>query len=127
MRMSLWVVVATVLALSLSVPHAWACTDSDVAALLENHGSAQSQPVRVTGTVSNHQIRRGMAKCFQSFTLEDETGSIEAVYKANCSGARNLLRDRDVVTVEGRFERTSNDSGMLTVRSILKKVTPSAQ
>jgi hypothetical protein len=61
------------------------------------------------------------------FTLEDETGSIDAVYKANCSGARNSLRDRDVVTVEAQFERTSSDSGMLKVRSILSKVAPSAQ
>jgi hypothetical protein len=68
-----------------------------------------------------------MMKCFQSFTLEDDTGSIEAVYKANCSGARNSLRDRDVVTLEAHFERTPDNSGMLKVRSILSKVAPSAQ
>ena len=102
-------------------------TASNVASLVENPDSYQSQVVRVTGTVYNHRIRRGVNKCFQLFTLEDETGSIDAVYKANCSGARNSLRDRDVVTVEAQFERTSGDSGMLKVRSILSKVAPSAQ
>jgi DNA polymerase III alpha subunit len=116
-----------VLALSLVAPLTWAGTASNVASLVENPDSYQSQVVRVTGTVYNHRIRRGVNKCFQLFTLEDETGSIDAVYKANCSGARNSLRDRDVVTVEAQFERTSGDSGMLKVRSILSKVAPSAQ
>lgn len=116
-----------VLALSLIASLTWAGTASNVASLVENPDSYQSQVVRVTGTVYNHRIRRGVNKCFQLFTLEDETGSINAVYKANCSGARNSLRDRDVVTVEAQFERTSSDSGMLKVRSILSKVAPSAQ
>jgi cytochrome c-type biogenesis protein CcmE len=116
-----------VLALSLIASLTWAGTASNVASLVENPDSYQSQVVRVTGTVYNHRIRRGVNKCFQLFTLEDETGSINAVYKANCSGARNTLRDRDVVTVEAQFERTSSDSGMLKVRSILSKVAPSAQ
>jgi len=116
-----------VLALSLVAPLTWAGTASNVASLVENPDSYQSQVVRVTGTVYNHRIRRGVNKCYQLFTLEDETGSIDAVYKANCSGARNSLRDRDVVTVEAQFERTSGDSVMLKVRSILSKVAPSAQ
>ena len=127
MRVHFRLAVATLLALSLAAQLSWACTNSDVASLLENSVSNQSKLVRVTGTVSNHKIRRGMTMCFQMFTLEDETGSIEAVYKANCSGARNSLRDRDVVTLEGRFERTSDNSGTLKVRSILSKVAPSAQ
>lgn len=116
-----------ILALSLVAPLTWAGSASNVASLVENPDSYQSQVVRVTGTVYNHRIRRGVNKCFQLFTLEDETGSIDAVYQANCSGARNSLRDRDVVTVEAQFERTSGDSGMLKVRSILSKVAPSAQ
>jgi cytochrome c-type biogenesis protein CcmE len=115
-----------VLAVSLIASLTWAESVPDVATLLENP-NYKSQVVRVTGTVSNHKIRRGVTKCFQSFTLEDDTGSIEAVYKANCSGARNAIRDRDLVTVEGRFEPTSNNSGLFKVRSILAKVQPSAQ
>ena len=114
------------LALSLSAPLTWAGTAPDVASVLENP-NYQSQIVRVTGTVSNHKIRRGATKCFQLFTLEDDTGSIDAVYKANCAGARNAIRDRDVVTVEGRFEPTDGKSGMFKVKSILAKVQPSAQ
>jgi hypothetical protein len=127
MKVHFQLIVATVLALSLAAPLAWAGNVPDVASLLENPASYQSKIVRMTGTVSNHKIRRKTSKCFQMFTLEDETGSIEAVYKANCSGARNSLRDRDVVTLEGSFERTSGHSGMLKVRSILSKVAPSAQ
>ena len=106
---------------------AGAGTAPDVASLLEHPASYQSQLIRVTGTVSNHKIRRGVTKCFQLFTLEDDTGSIEAVYKANCSGARTSLRDRDIVTVDAHFELTSDNSGMLKVRSIVSKVAPSAQ
>lgn len=115
-----------VLTVSMIAPLTWAGTVPDVATLLENP-NYQSQVVRVTGTVSNHKIRRGVTKCFQLFTLEDDTGSIEAVYKANCAGARNAIRDRDVITVEGRFETTSSNSGLFKVRSILSKVAPSAQ
>lgn len=114
-------------ALSLVATLSSAGTLAEVASLLDNPGSYQSKMVRVTGTVSNHKIQRGLTKCFQSFTIEDDTGSIDAIYKANCSGARNALRDRDVVTVEARFEQTSGDSGVLKVRSIVSKVQPSAQ
>jgi DNA polymerase III alpha subunit len=127
MKVHFRLVVATLLALSLAAPLAWAGNVPDVASLLENPASYQSKVVRVTGTVSNHKIRRRMSKCFQMFTLKDDTGSIEAVYSANCSGARNSIRDRDVVTLEGSVERSSDNSGMLKVRSILSKVAPSAQ
>ena len=116
-----------VLALSLVATLSWAGTDQNVGSLLDDPGSYQSQVVRVTGTVYNHKIRRGVNKCFQLFTIEDEAGSIEAIYQANCSGAGNELRDRDFVTVEARFELTSSNSGMLKVQSIVSKVAPSAQ
>ena len=116
-----------VLALSLAATLSWAGTDRDVGSLLDDPGSYQSQVVRVTGTVYNHKIRRGMNKCFQLFTIEDKADSIEAVYQANCSGAGNVLRDRDFVTVEARFELTSSNSGILKVQSIVSKVAPSAQ
>ena len=116
-----------VLALSLVATLSWGGTVHDVGSLLDDPGSYQSQVVRVTGTVYNHKIRRGMNKCFQLFRIEDHAGSIEAVYQANCLGAWNELRDRDVVTVEARFELTSGNSGMLRVQSIVSKVAPSAQ
>jgi cytochrome c-type biogenesis protein CcmE len=127
MKLPLRFLTMIVLPLSVLGPIASAGSVLDVASLLEHPDSYQSQVVRVSGTVSNHKIRHGATKCYQSFTLEDETGSIEAVYKANCAGARNSIRDRDVVTVEGRFEPTSRNSGVFQVRSILAKVQPSAQ
>ena len=116
-----------VLALSLVATISWAGTVHNVGSLLDDPDSYQSQVVRVTGTVYNHKIRRGMNKCFQLFVIEDHAGSIEAVYQANCSGAGNVLRDRDVVTVEARFELTSGHSGLLKVQSIVSKVAPSAE
>ena len=127
MRSTLSLRVAMVLAFGLVASVSRAGGVHDVGSLLDNPASYQSQDVRVTGTVYNHKIRRGISKCFQQFTIEDDTGSIEAVYKTNCSGARNALRDRDVVTVEARFELISGHSGMLKVKSILSKVAPSAQ
>jgi cytochrome c-type biogenesis protein CcmE len=127
MRLRIPSAASILVALSLVATISSAGTVPDVGSLLDHPDSYRSQDVRVTGTVSNHKIRRGTTKCFQSFTLEDDTGSIEAVYKASCLGARNAIRDRDVVTVEGRFELTSDNSGMLQVRKILSKVAPSAQ
>jgi len=127
MRWRLGFFASIVLALSFIATMSSADPAPDVGSLLDNPDSYRSQVVRITGTVSNHKIRRGLTKCFQSFTLEDDTGSIDAVYKANCSGARNAIRDRDVVTVEGRFESTAHNSGTLQVRKIVSKVAPSAQ
>ena len=118
---------AFILHLSLTATLAWAGTVQDVGSLLEDPGAYQSQVVRVTGTVYNHRIRRGMNNCFQLFTIEDNAGSIEAIYQANCQGAGNVVRDRDVVTVEARVELTASNSGMLKVQSIVSKVAPSAQ
>ena len=127
MRLPLALSASTVFAVSLATL-SWAGTVPELGALNDNPDSYQSQVVRVTGVVVNHRIRRGMmTKCFQSFTLEDDTGSIDVEYKASCSGARNAIRDRDVVTVEGRFELTSGSSGVIKVKSILSKVAPSAQ
>ena len=115
------------LSLSLTATLALAGTVQDVGSLLDDPGSYQSQVVRVTGTVVNHRVRRGMNRCFQLFTIEDHAGSIEAVYRANCLGAGNVLRNRDVVTVEARFELIASNLSVLKVQAILSKVAPSAQ
>ena len=115
------------LSLSLTAALAWAGTVQDVGSLLDDPGSYQSQVVRITGTVYNHRIRRGMNKCFQLFTIEDHAGSIEAIYQANCQGAGNVVRNRDVVTVEARFEPIASNLNVLKVQAILSKVAPSAQ
>ena len=128
MRMDLQFSLPIVMALSLVAPVSWAGSTTDVASLLEKPDSYQSQVVRVTGTVTNHRIRRGGEnKCFQSFRLRDESGSIQAVHGASCAGVKNALRNRDVVTVEARLEWTSHKAGYLRVQRILAKVAPSAE
>jgi hypothetical protein len=118
----------TVLAMGLVATLSWASTVLDVASLLDNPESYQFEFVRVTGIVVDHRIHRWRAnRCVQSFTLRDGTGSIRAVQRANCAGAHNSLRDRDLVTVEARFEWTPGKSSRLNVRSILGKVAPGAR
>jgi cytochrome c-type biogenesis protein CcmE len=116
----------TVLAISVVATLSWAGADLDVGSLLADPESYQSQVVRVTGIVVNHKMQhlRGETteKCFQLFTLKDETGSIQVAYRSNCAGAKTSLRNRDVVTLKARFV-----SGMLEVQSVLAKVAPSAE
>lgn len=117
-----------VLAMCFVVTLSWASTVPDIASLLNNPESYQLEVVRVTGIVTNHKIRQwGTNRCLQSYTLKDVTGSIRALQRANCAGAKNSLRNRDLVTVEARFEWTPGKSSVLKVQSILAKVAPSAQ
>lgn len=118
----------TVAAVAVSATLSWANTVLDLASILADPKSYQSEIVRVSGIVSNHRIRRWRSnKCFQSFTVKDGTGSIQAVQGTNCAGVKNSLRNRDFVTVEARFEWRQGKSGLLKVQSILAKVAPSAQ
>ena len=106
----------------------WAETVLTPSSLLANPESYQSQVVRVRGVVAQHKIRRvGMRKCVQSFAVKDETGSVSAVHDASCAGVKNALRNRDLVTVEARFEWAPGQTGTLNVQTILAKVQPSAQ
>ena len=114
-----------VLAMGFVVTLSWASTVQNIASLLDNPESYQFEVVRVTGIVANHKIRRwGTNRCLQSYTLKDVTGSIRALQRANCAGAKNTLRNRDLVTVEARFEWTPGKSSMLKVQSILAKLVP---
>src|SRR5262245_49582843 len=123
----------TALALGLAATLSWADTPLDLGSLLADPETYQSKVVRVTGVVTNHKMRhlRGeespVEKCFQLFTLKDDTGSIQVAFRSNCAGAKTSLRNRDVVTVEGRFEWEPGQSGMLKIQSVLTKVAPSAQ
>lgn len=118
----------TVLAMTAFAALSEASTIVNLASILGDPESYQSEMVRVSGIVSHHRIRRwGASRCFQSFTVRDGTGSIRAVHRANCAGAKTSLRNRDLVTVEGRFEWTPGKPGLLKVQTILAKVAPSAQ
>lgn len=121
-------IVPTVLAIGVAGTLSWASAMLDIGTVLANPETYQSQVVRVSGVVVNHKLRRsGANRCYQSFTVKDETGSIHAVHQANCSGAKNALRNRDLVTVDGRFEWAPGQSGLLKVQSVVVKVVPSAQ
>ncbi|HJT21935.1 MAG TPA: hypothetical protein VJ746_15765 [Nitrospira sp.] len=115
----------------------WAGTVLKLGALLANPEPYQSKIVRVAGIVADHQLKhlkrwtnntdRAISpedKCIQSFTLKDDTGSMQAAYEANCAGAMDLLRNRDRVTLEARFQRKTGTAGLLTVQSVLTKETP---
>jgi hypothetical protein len=120
-----------VLAISLLASFSWAGNVLKIRSLLANPESYQLQTFRVEGIVSDDpQVKRikswadNVGKCVQFFTVKDETGSIQAAYKVSCSGAMDLLRKRDSVTLEARFERTAAGGGLLNVVSVLGKVAP---
>ena len=122
-----WVAL-TVLGAGFLATISWAGTLLTPGSLLANPETYRSQVVRISGLVANHKIRRvGARKCVQSFTMKDESRAILAVYGASCAGAKNALRNRDLVTVEALFDWRPGTSGSLKVHSILSKVAPSAQ
>lgn len=118
----------SILAMTLFTALSGASTIVSLSSLLDDPESYQSELVRVSGIISNHRIRRwGARKCFQSFTVRDGTGSIRVLHRANCTGAKNSLRNRDLVTLEGRFEWTPGKPAVIKAQTILAKVAPSAQ
>ncbi len=133
MRRYLKLGLPTALVLSTLATLSWAGAVLDVGVLLAEPEAYQSKVVRVAGVVTKHQLRhlRGEAsqvdKCFQLFTLNDQTGSIRVAYRSNCAGAKTTLRNRDRVTIEARFDWGPGQSGILQVQSVLAKVAPSAQ
>jgi hypothetical protein len=123
-----WLIL-TILVISLFATFSWAGNVLKIGSLLSNPDSYQLRTVRVTGIVSDDpEVKRvkrwtdNVNKCVQFFTVKDETGSIRAGYAVSCSGAMDLLRKRDSVTLEARFERTAGGAGLLNVLEVLTKV-----
>ena len=120
--------VLTALAMGLFVSLSWAGSALKVGALLANPESYQSKVVRIEGIVGNHQLKhikgwaKNVDKCVQSFTVTDGTGEIRAAYAAHCYGAMDLLRNRDKVTMDARFDWTPGKSGTLSVQEIVSKM-----
>jgi len=118
------------LAIGLFASLSWAGNVLKLGALLAKPESYQLKVVRVEGIVTNHQLKhikgwaKNVDKCVQSFTVTDETGAMQAAYSANCSGAMDLLRNRDRVTMDARFEWAPGGSGMLAVQEVLAKMAP---
>jgi hypothetical protein len=120
----------TVLVISMFATFSWAGNAVKIGSLLANPESYQSQTVRVIGIVSDKprlkQVKswmNNMNKCAQLFTVKDETGSIQASYEVKCSVVMNILRQRDGVTLQARFERTAAGAGLLNVVSVLAIVS----
>ena len=61
-----------------------------------------------------------LEKCTQSFMVEDDTGSMSAVYQTICPTGVVILRDGDRVTIEAHFQRALGTEGILDVRSVTK-------
>lgn len=123
-----WVLMA--LAIGLFASLSWAGNVLKLGALLANPESYQLKIVRVEGIVANLRLKHfkrwmnNVEKCVQSFTVTDETGTMEAAYATKCSGAMDLLRNRDRVTMEARFDWAPGKAGRLNVQEVLAKMAP---
>ena len=120
----------TILCIGLFATFSWAGNALKIGSLLANSVLYQSKMVRVTGVVSDDpEVKRfkgwmdNAKKCVQFFTVKDETGSIRVAYEVSCSGAFDVLRKRDRVTMDARFERTAEGAGLLNVVEVLAKVS----
>jgi len=117
-----------VLAICLIAPLSLAGGMLKLGSLLANPESYQSKIVRVEGIVANHQLKHikrwanNVDRCVQIFTVTDGTGSMQAEYGANCAGAMDLVRNRDRVTLEARFDWTPGKAGVLNVQEVLSKM-----
>jgi hypothetical protein len=123
-----WVLMALAIGMFASI--SWAGNVLKLGALLANPEAYQLKVVRVEGTVANHQFKHykrwanNAEKCVQSFTVTDETGTMQAAYAASCSGALDLVRNRDRVTMDARFEWKPGKSATLNVQEVLAKMAP---
>ncbi|SLM49404.1 protein of unknown function [Nitrospira japonica] len=129
MRHAPWVSISLPVLIAFAT-YSWAGVALKLHSVLAHPESYQSSVIQVTGVVSNHQFQRvkkwmaNVDKCVQTFTVTDGADSIQAVYGANCAGALDLLRNRDRVTLQARFDWKPGKAGMLTVQSVVSKVTP---
>ncbi|HEU4683288.1 MAG TPA: hypothetical protein VFS39_02135 [Nitrospira sp.] len=104
--------------------------DQKLGSLLAHPESYSLKTVRVTGIVSDHELKHvkqwanNVDRCVQTFVVKDETGSMRATYGANCSGAMDLIRNRDRVTIEARFEWAPGKAALLNVQTVVGKMAP---
>ncbi len=98
-----------------------------ISSLLTSPERYAFQSVRVEGRVSHHRIEQFIQPtmkrqaCNQFFTVEDDTGAMDAVYLTLCPTGTPILRDGDRVILDANFERAPGTMGHLTVRSVTKK------
>ena len=120
----LWMGVMVTLA-GLFGTSSWA---SDLLQLSSLHASPEvyrSKSVRVAGLVTRHHVNMlEYDKCIQSFTIQDATGRMKAVYTTICPAGGIFLRNGDHVTLDAHFESTPGTAGLLKVQLIRSKFQP---
>ncbi len=110
-----------VLTLGLLASTTWAAEPVKINSLLTYPDMYKMKVVQVEGTVQNYHMqhfigeRSKLEKCIQIFSVEDETGTVDASYAALCQMGPVMLRDGDQVTIEGHF------LGTLDVRLVTKR------
>jgi hypothetical protein len=110
----------TMLALAVLTPAIWAAEPVKVNSLFTYPEAYKMKVVQVEGTVRNYRMdhfignNTKLEKCIQVFSVEDETGTVDASYAALCQMGPVMLKDGDQVTIEGHF------LGNLDVRSVRK-------
>lgn len=108
------------LTLGLLAPVTWAAEPVKIQSLLTYPEAYKMKVVQVEGTVRNYRMNHfighntKLEKCIQVFSVEDETGTVDASYAALCQMGPVMLKDGDQVTIEGHF------LGTLDVRSVRK-------
>ena len=107
---------------SLLASVSWAAEPVKINSLFAYPEAYKMKVVQVQGTVRNYRMshyigpRSKLEKCNQIFSVEDETGTVEASYATLCGNGVGpvMLQDGDQVTIEGHF------LGMLDVQSVRK-------
>ena len=108
------------LVLGLYAPNASAAEPVKINSLSTYPEMYKMKVVQVEGTVRNYRMNHfighntKLEKCIQAFSIEDETGIIDATYATLCGMGTVMLKDGDQVTVEGHF------LGTLDVRAVRK-------
>jgi hypothetical protein len=104
----------------LSASITWAAEPVKINSLFTYPEAYKMKVVQVEGIVRNYRMnhfigeRSKLEKCIQAFSVEDETGTINASYATLCGMGTVMLNDGDQVTIEGHF------LGALDVRSVRK-------
>ena len=116
----LMAIVFMAVTLGLSTPTAWAADPVKINSLYTYPEAYKMKVVQVEGMVRNYHMnhfigeRSKLEKCIQTFSVEDETGSVDASYATLCNMGTVLLNDGDQVTIEGHY------LGTLDVRAVRK-------
>jgi len=104
-------------------PSSWASDLLPLSSLQASPDVYRSKSVRIAGRVTRHQVTiLESDKCTPSFTVQDATGTMKAVYTTVCPAGGSFLRNGDRVTIDAHFESTPGTGGWLQVHSILSRV-----